>query len=398
MQKKRLILHIGQHKTGSSALQYFFSKYHEELKKHNIDYPSPESKNVLNTKSCIGNLTKILFEEKIYKQKIEINESDNFTDIWKDEYVVLIKEITENSTCETVIFSAEGLDSIKKRAFEKLSNYLQVFFDVEYVLFVRDPFDLCYSHWKQSLKIYFIQDDFKSYTNNIFLEKSRINMFNIYELVETKPINIKIINYDTYQKDLVKIFIDVTNLKFEIPDQYEPNKIINRSFTDSEASLQLLINREFKNTSFRFLLRLLLLQRDAPPMNSSNQFYDKEIHTIILSHLKNKLIFINKFIYGEPISLEVKKINDSGTHVIQKEDVQVLINAFAYSNRPENKKMNLQSKMSHYYKCISKKNIPLNFNPEAYLMMNQDIKDSGMDPYEHYTKYGVYENRPYKYL
>ena len=33
MKKKRLILHIGQGKTGSTALQYFFSKYHEELKK-----------------------------------------------------------------------------------------------------------------------------------------------------------------------------------------------------------------------------------------------------------------------------------------------------------------------------------------------------------------------------
>lgn len=306
--------------------------------------------------------------------------------------------MTENSTCDTVIFSAEGLDSLQMNVFEKMKNYLEFFFHVEFVLFVRDPFDLCYSQWKQFIKVYFLQENFKSFTSKIFLEKSRVNMFNIYELVETKPINIKIINYDTYKNDLVKIFIDVTNLKFEIPDQYEPNKIINRSFTDSEASIQLMINREFKNRSLPFLLRLLLLQRDAPQMNSSTQFYDKEIHTIILSHLKNKLISINKFIYGEPISLEVKKINDSGSHVIQKEDVQVLINAFTYSNRPENKKMNLQSKMSHYFKCICKKNIPLNFNPEAYLMMNQDIKDSGMDPYEHYTKYGVYENRPYKYL
>jgi hypothetical protein len=54
--------------------------------------------------------------------------------------------------------------------------------------------------------------------------------------------------------------------------------------------------------------------------------------------------------------------------------------------------------MSHIHKCIRKKNIPFSFDPEAYLMMNEDVKDSGMDPYEHFTEFGIYENRPFKYL
>ena len=395
MKKKRLILHIGQGKTGSTALQYFFSKYHDELKKNNIDYPYPESTSVLNTKSCVGNLIKILFEKKVRKQKITTKQIPVFADIWKDEYVILIKEITENSTCDTVIFSGEAICSLDKIAFEKMKNFLEEFFDVEFVLFMRDPYELLYSSWKQVLKVNFILENFKTFITERILGHTRSNG---YEIVELKSINIKIINYDTYKNELAKKFIEVTNLNFEIPSDYESRILFNRSFTDSEASIQLLINRQFKNSRFPFLFRTLLLERDAPPKNLSNQFYDEEVHTIILNHLKKRLISVNKIIYGEPISLEVKKINVSGRRIIEEADVEVLASALSYIKQSHIRKMNLSESMSHFYKCIRKRNIPFSFDPEAYLIINQDVKDSGMDPYEHFTQYGIYEKRPYKFL
>jgi hypothetical protein len=394
--KKRLIIHIGQPKTGSTALQYFFSKYHEELKKNNIDYPRPEGKNVLNTGSCVGNLVKIVYEERLHKQKIKITDSIIFRDIWKDDYVSLIKDITENSPCDTVIFSAEGISGLSKNAFEKMKGYLEDFFDVEFIIFMRDPYELFYSNWKQWLKVNFITDDFKTFTLEKFLSPSKFDLSNPFEVPDTA--NMKIINYDTYKHELVKTFLEVTQLHFEIPLEYQSSQLFNRSFTDSEAYLQLLINRQFKNTSFPFFFRMLLLKRDAHSRDHSIQFYDKEIHTLILNHLKPKLVSINKIIHGEPLSLEVKKINASASQSIEKEDVEVLVSALSMSKQTQNKKISLSQKMSHYYKCIRKKNIPFSFDPEAYLILNLDVKDSGMDPYDHFTQYGIYENRPYKYM
>ena len=398
MKKKRLILHIGQHKTGSTSLQYFFSKYHESLKKNNIDYPYPEGENVLNTGSCVGNLVKILFEEKLYKEKIKITQSIIFRDIWKDEYVVLIKEITEKSSCDTVIFSSEGVSGLNQKTFEKMKNYLEKFFDVEYILFVRDPYESCYSNWKQWLKVNFIQEDFKTFTDNLFVAPNKFNAFNVFENIITKSINITFINYDTYKHKLAEIFFEVTHLDFKIPDDYESRQLFNRSFTDSEAAIQLLINRQFKNTSFPFHFRVLLLQRKDPSINSSGNYYDKEIHALILSHMKEKFAVINKMIYGESIALEVKEVEGTKSPLIDLADAELLIETLTLIRKKSHRKISLSARFSHYYKCVRKKNIPFSFDPEAYLDMNQDVKDSGMDPYEHYTQYGIYENRTYKYI
>ena len=398
MDKKKLILHIGQPKTGSTSLQYFFSKYHAELKKNNIDYPYPESINVLNTGSCVGNLNKVLFEEVLYKQKIKIGKSIIFSDIWKDEYVLLIKDITQKSSCNTIIFSAEGISGLNHETFRKMRNYLEKFFDVEYIVFLRDPYDLFYSGWKQWLKVNFIEEDFETYMATQFLGQNKFNVFNIFKNIFTKSNNIKCINYDTYKHKLVKIFFEVTHLKFEIPHNYESRQLFNRSFTDSEAAIQLLINRQFKNTRFPFLFRVLLLQRNTPSKNLPGDYYDKDVHALILSHLKEKFEVINKVIYGDPISLEFKKIESSKNSLIDLADAELLIEALTLVKKESIKKVNLSSSLSHYYKCIRKKNIPFSFDPEAYLVMNEDVKDSGMDPYDHFTKYGIYENRPYKFI
>jgi hypothetical protein len=293
-------------------------------------------------------------------------------------------------------FSAEGISGLSQGVFEKMKNYLEEFFDVEFILFIRDPYELIYSGWKQWLKVSFICDDFRKFSLEMFLGASKFNIFNPFEL--RKIGNIKIINYDTYKNELVKTLIEVAHLNFKIPHDYKSRQLFNRSFTDSEAALQLKVNQQFKKTRFPFLLRLLLLKRDARQKSLSSQYYDKEIHTLILSHLKEKLVAINKVIHGDPISLEVKKIETSEGQLIEEEDEEVFKNALNFVKQTKNKKINLSLWMSHIYKCIRKKNIPFSFDPEAYLMMNEDVKDSGMDPYEHFTEFGIYENRPFNYL
>jgi hypothetical protein len=119
---------------------------------------------------------------------------------------------------------------------------------------------------------------------------------------------------------LAKVFFDATGLKFEIPHDYKSKQKFNRSFTDSEANIQLLINQKFKHTNFPFLFRMLLLQRNPSPENLSSSYYDKEIHTNLLNIFREKITAINKVIYGEPLSLDVKKISSSTNPLIELND------------------------------------------------------------------------------
>lgn len=46
-------------------------------------------------------------------------------------------------------------------------------------------------------------------------------------------------------------------------------------------------------------------------------------------------------------------------------------------------------------KCLIKK-LPIDFNPNTYLLLNEDVSLSKMDPFVHLKKYGINEDRTYK--
>ena len=70
---------------------------------------------------------------------------------------------------------------------------------------------------------------------------------------------------------------------------------------------------------------------------------------------------------------------------------------FSFVKKNLKKKINLFASLLHYYKCFRNKNIPFNFDPEFYLNMHEDVRDSGMDPYKHFLQYGIYEKRTFTY-
>lgn len=55
------------------------------------------------------------------------------------------------------------------------------------------------------------------------------------------------------------------------------------------------------------------------------------------------------------------------------------------------------NKALHAKEIIYKSNeLPDDFDPEHYLIINKDIAESGIDPIQHYINYGMYENRRYR--
>ncbi len=60
---KRVIVHGGFHKTGSSALQAHLSQLAPFLEENGVSYPYAESESVIAAGACSGNLPQILFRE-----------------------------------------------------------------------------------------------------------------------------------------------------------------------------------------------------------------------------------------------------------------------------------------------------------------------------------------------
>jgi len=134
---KKLYIHYGTPKTGSTSLQFFLNGDKEELKKHAILYPS------LHNQASIPKHQWLT--ETLKNEKYELLE--NYLDI-------IFKEAIENS-CSDLILSTEGLYnhwwdfSHKSKLFIKA---LEDFFIVKHIIFFRKQEDFLKSYYQQNLK------------------------------------------------------------------------------------------------------------------------------------------------------------------------------------------------------------------------------------------------------
>lgn len=60
MMKKHIFIHIGMHKTASSALQGFLTHNAEALNNLGVSYPFPEARSVVKSGACTGNLMHVV--------------------------------------------------------------------------------------------------------------------------------------------------------------------------------------------------------------------------------------------------------------------------------------------------------------------------------------------------
>ena len=145
MVKKKIYLHIGHGKTGTTALQCFLAQNYENLINNDILYHNPNSiefKNALENKINSGNL----------------NPNGNWIE---NELFPIIKS---NSNFKICLFSNENLFHNLTPLFKVLrsSKYLELY-EFEIILVVRNPSEMLISEYNQNVKregAYYSLDDF----------------------------------------------------------------------------------------------------------------------------------------------------------------------------------------------------------------------------------------------
>lgn len=295
MAAKRLFLHIGARKTGSSMLQTMFARNVGCFLKQGLYYPETRSlrwaargyTTAGNGESLIG----VLRPERMAKSPGESPDG-------------AFLRLMEHSPCSRVLISSELFCGAGDRAVARFKVLLATgAIDAEMLYFVRNPLDHAFSTWTQAIKSGRVSNT----TWREFL-RSYVMPFEavIRRFRDHFGDGVHVLNYDYYQDALFESvckFVDVT------PENPGSDVRVNRSPTKFEAELLLHTNK--------FLLESNLAPEDRA--NLTKRIYQQLVMRpsdermcpllagddleIFERNNAEGVAYVNRFISGAPLTL-----------------------------------------------------------------------------------------------
>jgi len=227
---KRLIIHVGHGKTGTSYLQSILTLNREILRESDIYYP-------------IGSR-----DRRAYLGHVSTG-NGNF----------LVEKNIANTDCGTILISSEML-------FRKLINddeWLRELvneFNLEIILYVRNVIEHSVSIWGQGVKKGKIIEDVDTYLLNT--PRDNVLRHVLKWISKSKELNFKLslTNYSTCRRFLVTDFLsDKIRIEAHLENLSFPKiKIINRGLMFSEYEIQRVFNSMYGNRCVRYVSDFLV--------------------------------------------------------------------------------------------------------------------------------------------
>jgi hypothetical protein len=217
MTVKRLILHVGHGKTGSTAIQSALALSEDALRDRGVAYPQgPEREAAVAGNVTSGNgMPKALLSRA---------------------------EAALRGDADRIVFSNETLFR-KLQADEALLDALaRLGATLEFVLFIRDPLGHALSSYGQSIKRGGATHDLPAFLAQ-YAMPGRVETF--LDLASSRGIPVRVLNYSRHANDVVGAFAALLALP---PDCFRapPRARINRSLTRAELRLQRAFNAALK--------------------------------------------------------------------------------------------------------------------------------------------------------
>ncbi|BAF72679.1 hypothetical protein [Sulfurovum sp. NBC37-1] len=150
--KKKLFLHIGFHKTGTSALQEYLDNHREELERQDIFYPRSHDDafpgNVDLSWAFNNNPPRWGNVDEINREKI--------LDFYKKQLL--------STGCKNIIISSEDFVLLDSQiiSIEKIKEYLREY-EVKLVVYMREPVEFMLSLYSHAIRARQINCSFKTY-------------------------------------------------------------------------------------------------------------------------------------------------------------------------------------------------------------------------------------------
>ena len=269
---KKLYLHIGFGKTGSSALQSWLSLNSKALGKQGIDYADLAPKAKFNEVSS-GN-GRALFIACRQKQFDEVER-------------LICSKYFFNPRNSVSIVSCELLQGIKKPTIEKLHDICQRNdIDITIIAYVRSIYEQCYSNYLQRVKR-------SGATHAYGEEEEDITFSNTAEklgrYLDVFGSQLTVLNYDNEKHDICGSFSRVTGIN---PKHTKTtSQRVNRSLTREEMEVLRRLNGFHKGKLSTQLSNYVIRKS---PNTKTSVFYDKSMVEILREKYGEDIQWVNR--------------------------------------------------------------------------------------------------------
>jgi hypothetical protein len=225
--KKKIYLHIGHGKTGTSSIQSVLARAEADLKSANVLYPcAPGCEDAKKGLITSGNVP-----------------IQSLNDNWFVGCVVPAIQI--NPSYKTYIFSSEMIFYCMDSFFSGFQN-CRKYLDFEFLLCVRNPFDMLGSVYQQQVKRSGVTLDFLDFLEQQdYLERNTIQALAVVERLEKLHLKVNVFNYSVVGRSVCSRVLEVMNVHDVASAHIVANEVVNRSLDAAELALILLINSVF---------------------------------------------------------------------------------------------------------------------------------------------------------
>ncbi|WP_298942608.1 glycosyltransferase family 2 protein [uncultured Psychromonas sp.] len=292
---KKLYIHIGLSKTGSSAIQSWLSLNVSKLSKKGFDYAdlSPSAK---EGKITAGNGV-MLFHAC---------NSEN----WEEAERLILSVYFKNN--KKAIISSETLQNIAPLAIKKINDICQKHdISVKVIAYARSVYELLYSNYLQGVKRHGFTFRFGEKEGMGYKPQRRF--LENYNKVFDK--NFQVLNYDSCKGNIYNSFAQLLGIKAN--KFVVKNKKVNRSLTFVESEVLRKMNELHKGVFSTEISDYLI---NMSPELSTAVFYDDELLEKTKKHATEDLNWINDNLIHNNDFIKLDNSNSSSALLNSEED------------------------------------------------------------------------------
>lgn len=266
----KLILHIGNHKTGSTTIQNNLLKYKNTLlNKFNILYPNTSL--IRGAHHILPSV--ILGRKKIFSSSINIS---------YDEIINLLKQEIKNYNPKIVFLSSEEFFIFNINQIKMLNKLFLLFDEIELVVYLRNQLDHIESSykftvlWKYSMEKNNFSTILKQSLSSDYhcYDKKLLNWKSIYPSLK---ITVKSFDEEIRKGFINNFFESVLNIKLNIKEEKN-----NASLTRFSTLILKSLNRlEIKGKKReRYILKLKEIEEKYPILKKESLYTKKKLYRV----------------------------------------------------------------------------------------------------------------------
>lgn len=287
---KKIYLHIGCGKTGSSALQLWLHQNIKNLLETGILYPSD-----------IKKLDKYAITSG--------NGTQSVSEILAGRSMAYFSDLTR---CDQhICLSSEAFQLLKKEHLTELkSTFEQLKLKPIIIAYVRDVYDMMYSSYLQLVKRNLLSRSFEDYV----LSQNELQQFNVVDLWSSAFPDIQLIHYDSCKTNIAQPFCDLIGVNYDKMNPL-PNVKVNRSLSLLEAELVRFMNECYvretgkeANSIFCEKISNALIYNN--PELDTEILYNTTLQQYMESTFSDKISEINKNFFNGEKNLRILREGD----------------------------------------------------------------------------------------